>query len=167
MNVPPSWPPRPGSTLVVGFGAVDRGDDAVGPVVARLVSDELAAHGPTGVQVIVHDDPTALLDLIEGRDLVVVVDAVHSGSPPGTLTVREAGREGRALPTGADRGWAGTHGLGLSAMIELARSLDRLPDRVVVVGVEAAGFEHGRALSAPVVPAVAVAAGTILDILRA
>jgi hydrogenase maturation protease len=70
----------------------------------------------------------------------------------------------------ADRAWArtgrgGTHAFGLAAAVELARALQRLPRRLVLVGVEGAEFEAGAALTPPVVRAVAPAASTVVGLL--
>jgi hydrogenase maturation protease len=136
------------SRLVIGLGSPDRGDDAVGPWVAR----QAALLCLPGVVVVEHEDPTGLIDLWSGSDLVVVVDAVLSGAPPGTVMVMEAGADADPL---AEHAWArtgrgGTHAFGLAAAVELARALHRLPRRLVLVGVEVAAVEHGAALSAPV-----------------
>lgn len=134
--------------LVVGLGSPDSGDDAVGPAAARRV-----AHlDLPGVTVVEHEDPTGLIDLWSDLDLAVVVDAVSSGAPPGTLLVMEAGENAGPL---AENAWArtgrgGTHAFGLAAAIELARALHRLPRRLVLVGVEVATVEHGAELSPPV-----------------
>ena len=53
----------------------------------------------------------------------------------------------------------GTHALGLAAVVELARSLDLLPKRLVVVGIEAGQFDHG----APMSEAVQAALPTATD----
>lgn len=153
------------SALVVGLGSVDRGDDAVGPAVAADVGEAVAGRGMPGVRVIDHEDPTALIELMDGHDFVVVVDAVRSGAVPGTLTVRPVGPGQEPLPARADAGPAGTHGLGLAGTIELARALDRLPPQVVVLGVEAVHFEHGAPLSAPVLDAVPRAVEAVLGLL--
>jgi hydrogenase maturation protease len=149
--------------LVIGLGSVDRGDDAVGPEVARAV----AAGVLPEVRVIEHEDPTALLDLWAGHDPVVVVDAVCSNGPAGAVHVLETGEGTPPLPqrawSGAGRG--GTHAFGLAAAVELARALHRLPPRLVVIGVEAASFEYGAPLTAPVAAAVPVAAARVLAVL--
>ncbi len=149
--------------LVIGLGSVDRGDDAIGPVVARVV----AAEGPAAARVIEHEDPTALLDLWAGHDVVVVVDAVCSGGPAGSVHELETGIGAAPMP---ERAWSaighgGTHAFGLGAAVELARALHRLPARLVVVGVEAGGFEHGAPLTAPVATAVPVAAAQVIAVL--
>ena len=62
-------------------------------------------------------------------------------------------------------GRGGSHAFGLGAVVELARALHRLPPRLVVIGVEAASFEYGAPLSAPVAAAVHVAAARVLAVL--
>lgn len=144
---------RPGVPLVVGLGSPDRGDDAVGRLVALAVAERLP-----GIEVVDHEDPTSLLDLWAGHDPVVVVDAVRSGAEPGTVHRLETGA-GTAPVTEA--AWArtgyGTHAVGLAEMVELGRALGRLPARLVVVGVEAESFEHGAPLTARVAAAVPAA----------
>lgn len=151
--------------LVVGLGSVDRGDDGIGPVVAGRVRDVVLASGDRCVDVVVHEDPTALADAMAGMDIAVIVDAVRSGDEPGRVTCREVGRGEPALPADTAPGTAGTHGLGLATAIELSRALDLLPARVVVVSVEAVDFEHGGPLSTPVTSAVPAAVDVILGIL--
>jgi hydrogenase maturation protease len=154
----------PTGPLVVGLGSPDRGDDAVGAAVARAVG----TLGLPGVQVVEHEDPTGLIDLWTGRDVVVVVDAVVSGGVPGALHVLNTSADDAPLTESswARTGRGGTHAFGIAAAVELARALRRLPGRLVVVGVEAAGFEYDAPLSPPVADAVAGAAAAVVDTLR-
>lgn len=147
--------------LVVGLGSPDRGDDAVGAAVVRAVAALLPA-----VDVHTREDPSALLDLWWGRDLAVVVDAARSGAPSGTVHVLEAGRTAPAPGLTARAGAAigGTHAFGLAEVVDLARALRRLPDRLVVVGVEAERLDHGAPLSPAVAAAVPVAAARVADL---
>ena len=178
MSGAPGGHPGAGPVLVVGLGSADRGDDAVGPMVAEQVGSALPAGGRPEVHVVAHEDPTALIDLMgpdTGWRLVVVVDAVRvgvdsssaatgsrSGPAPGDVLVLETGAGGLPLPARTAPGPAGTHGIGLAEALELARALDRLPPRVVVVGVVGADFAHGRPLSEAVAAAVPEAVGTVL-----
>lgn len=148
------------SPLVIGLGAPDRGDDAVGAAVARAVALRVS-----GVVVVDHEDPTGLLDLWSGHPLVGVVDAVRSGAAPGTVHVFTTGPEGPPVPASSwlAAGAGGTHAIGLAEMVELGRALGRLPDRLVIVGVEAAGFDHGAPLSPAVAAAVPVAARRVCE----
>jgi len=156
----PVPPPR---LLVVGLGSPDRGDDAVGPVVAR----RFAALALPGIRVIEREDPTSLIDLWGGYDVAVVIDAVRSTGVPGSLVVLESGGDAGPLPEDAwaRTGRGGTHAFGLAASVELSRALDRLPRRVVLVGILAAGFEPGEGLSQPVDAAVGRAVDAVVAVL--
>ena len=85
------------------------------------------------------------LDLIEawgGADNVVVVDAVETGAPLGTVRLWN----GRKASFPADQSIY-THGLGVSAAIRMARVLGRLPERLHIYGIEGRRFEHGTGVS--------------------
>ena len=151
--------------LVVGLGAPDRGDDAVGLEVARRVAQLKLP----GVAVVEHEDPTGLIELWSDCELVVVIDAVCSGSAPGSVLVMEAGPGTAPL---AENAWAhtgrgGTHAFGLAAAVELGRALHHLPGRLVLVGVEASQFEHGSALGEPVAAAVDSVVATVVELVAA
>jgi hydrogenase maturation protease len=135
--------------LVIGVGREDRGDDAVGLQVARAV----ALCCGIEVEVVESDQPADLLDLWSGRELVVVIDAVRSGAPPGTVQVLRLGadQDGGAAATWLTPGHGGTHDFGIDAVVGLAAALGTLPSALVLVGVEGSSFDYGAALS----PAVA------------
>lgn len=141
---------------VIGVGNRDRGDDAIGP----LVADAAAARFGAAVTTMVVEGDLADLSMrwpLDGH--VVVVDAVMSGAPAGTLhVVDDPATTHTSLGTRPDGVWS-THGIGLGEAIELARLLDRLPTRLTVIGVEAAHFEHGE----PPGTAVAAAVEPVLD----
>ena len=126
---------------MIGVGNVHRGDDAAGLVVAR----ELRERGIAALEQ--EGEPVAMIDLFDGRDTILLIDAVRSGAPPGTLHRIDA--SDAALPA-ALRGSTSTHALGLGDVIELARALGRLPPRVLVLGVEGARFDTGGEVSADV-----------------
>jgi len=147
------------AVLVVGVGRRDRGDDAVGPAVARRAM----ALVPAGVTVVERGEPADLIDTWAGAGLVVVTDAVLSGQRPGTVHVLHACRGPLPVSTGA----GGTHGLGLAEVIELGRALRRLPPELVVVGVEAQRFGLGEPMSPQVKAAVELAAKTVAEVVRA
>ena len=163
MQTLPAAPQR----LLVGLGSPYRGDDAVGPLIVQRVAQRLDV-GSADVRVAVLADPSALLDVLPGIDFALIVDAVSAGRKPGTLVRLEAGADTEALPAAlwASTGRGGTHALGLAGCIELARVLGRLPARLLVIGVEAAHFELGAEISAPVIAAVDEAVETITHLLR-
>ena len=128
---------------VIGVGNAFRGDDGVGLVVARRLA-ELALPGVTVLEQ--SGEGTALMEEWGEASKVIVVDAVSSGSEPGTIHRFEAA--GQPLP--AVFSGHSTHAFGLAEAIELARQLGRLPAQLVVYGIEGKSFELGRGISAEV-----------------
>jgi hydrogenase maturation protease len=144
--------------IVIGLGNPDRGDDAVGVQVVRQVAAERL-----DVLALEFDDPSEALDAWDPEDIVVIADAISSGGTPGDLHVVDVIEQ--RLPAG---NWSagGTHALGLAAVVELARSLDLLPTRLIVVGVEAGQFDQGAALSEAVQAAVPAATEAVLTVIE-
>ncbi len=149
--------------VLAGLGSEYRRDDGAGPAAVSVVMRQCA--GVTVVGPL--DDPLDLLGLWDGAALAVVVDAVSSGSPPGTVQVVELDptaprpvREGRAS------GMNSTHGIGLAGVYRLARAIERAPSRVVVVGIEGSDFGQGLGLSQGVEEGVAHAARHVAEMIR-
>jgi hydrogenase maturation protease len=149
------------NALVVGLGSPDRGDDAVGPLVAGAVT----GLGLADVTVVEQEDPTDLVLAWDGHEQVVVVDAVVSGAEPGTVHVVEVGAAPVAPQTWAALGVGGTHAFGLGEAVELARVLGRLPAHVWLVLVEARDVTPGAPPSAAVADAVPQALDAVLSAL--
>lgn len=136
---------------VVGIGNPWRRDDAAGLVAARCLRGTM----PTSVEILEREgEPSSLIDTFEGAEAVWLIDAVSSGAAaPGTVHRLDAAAS--ALP--AELFSTSTHHLGLADAVELARALDRLPERLVVFGIEGASFGTGDELT-PEVEAGAVRA---------
>ncbi len=147
--------------LVAGIGSPYRGDDGVGPLVAATVATGSLAARDVGPL----EDPLDLLGVWDGADLVVVVDAVRSGAPVGTLRVLELNAE---TPRDAPGGPAvtSTHGIGLAGVLRLARAIDRAPRRLVVVAVEGQTFELGGAMSDAVAASVPEAVRRVRELIE-
>ena len=142
--------------VVVGVGNSVRGDDAAGFAVAQRVRSRV----PDRVSVLeCEQEPTRLLDAWEGADVAVVVDAVLSGGEPGSIHRFDASAD----PVPARMFRSSTHAFGIGDAVELGRALGRLPDRVVVFGIEGAEFALGSGLSDPVARAVDDVAGLVID----
>jgi hydrogenase maturation protease len=140
---------------VVGVGNAFRGDDAAGLAVIRLLHDTV----PDGVRLVeCEGEPVSVIDVWDGCDRVVVVDAMQSGAAPGTIRRLVVGEE--PLPAELRSG-PSTHLLGIGEAIELARTLGRLPKDVIVYAVEGRDFVAGSELSAPVAAAVAIVAAAV------
>ncbi len=136
------------TALVIGFGNPDRGDDAAGPLVARLLAGCRAARVLER-----HGDALALLEEWEGAPSLVLVDAAAPMGTPGRIHRLDitAGDLPRDLAFGS------THAFGLPEAVALARRLGTLPPRAVVHAIEGVCFDGG----APVSPAVAAAIETV------
>jgi len=135
------------TVVVIGIGNEWRHDDGAGLAVAR----ELRERGGSGARVLEQDgDLNALLDALEGVDVALIVDSTSSAAEPGSVRRLDPSRDNLAdtLPR------TSSHALGLAEALELARSLGRLPKRVVVYGIEGESFVMGAGLSPCVESAV-------------
>ena len=137
------------TTAVIGLGNRDRGDDAVGLVVA----DRLARLRPESPVLTWERPELDLLEVLPDHDHVVVVDAARSGAPVGTIHDDP--------DVAVDVAGLGTHGFGIAGVLELADELDRLPEHVRLLLVEVGPLGHGRDLS----PEVALAADAVVALL--
>ena len=104
------------SVLVVGVGTPERGDDAAGRHVARRLAER---PDPAFAALELGGEALELMDAWEGARGVVLVDAVVSGSTPGTVSRFDA--SAASLP--ADLACASTHDIGLAEAIELSRAM--------------------------------------------
>ena len=128
---------------IIVCGNRHRRDDAAG----LLVAERLHAFGiPAQV---CSGEATELMAAWDNMDAVILVDAVTTGAPPGTIHVWDS-----SVPGLTSRNGSSTHGLGAGEALRLAEVLGRMPVRLRVYGIEAAGFEAG----APPTAAVVIAA---------
>lgn len=141
--------------LVIGIGNPDRGDDAVGLIVAQRVK----AQRLPGVHVIEHNgDPGSLLDCLGSTQSAYLIDACMAGAPPGTIRRFDLAATG--LPRLACAGCS-THEMGLIETVELARALGLLPPRCVTYVIEGRIYDIGSLLS----PEVAAGAEKVAELI--
>jgi hydrogenase maturation protease len=114
-------------TLVVGIGSPS-GDDRFGWSVAELLSGRL----PPRCQIRRAAAPADLLDWLSDCEELIVCDACRGWGDAGKVVCWEWGN----LPPIAVE-FAGTHDLGLIAVLTLAHRLGMLPKRVLIWAVEA------------------------------
>ena len=130
--------------MIIGVGNSDRGDDAAGWLAARRLRSlglDAREHSGEGV---------ALLEAWTGAGRVILIDAVVTGAPPGTITVWDA----RNAPLQREAFRCSTHAFGVAEGVELARTLDRLPASLTIYGIEAQQFQPGAELSPAVSGAI-------------
>lgn len=119
--------------IAIGVGDVDRADEGVGPLVVRTIR----ACWPEAVRVFEHGgEGASLMQLWAPGDGVFLFGTVASGRRPGTLYRFEATQE--PLPRRFFRPFS--HAFGVAEAVEAARSIKRLPKRMVVYGVEGEHF---------------------------
>ena len=115
--------------LVLGLGNVLLADDGLGAAaVARVERDYCV---PPGVQLV--DGGTlglSLLDLLTDSEHVILVDAVRTDGPPGTL-VRLDGKDVHD----AVRDRLSPHQVGVADLLDAARLIDRYPTAVTLLGL--------------------------------
>jgi hydrogenase maturation protease len=150
---------------VAGIGNRWAMDDAVGPeVVQRLqarhnsVSDLHQGDSDSAPVTVTFktfsQSNVELFDVMSRCDVLILVDAVDGNSAPGTLYC-EAWRPDLLASRGVER--ASSHGLGVREILDLAAALGRLPEQVLLWGIQVVCTEPGTALSpevAAVLPAV-------------
>lgn len=129
--------------LIIGCGNRQRSDDGAGILVAERLR-ELGIEADTR-----SGEAADLIEAWKGADDVIVVDAVMTGAPVGTVQAWD-GRQ----PLASVRANASTHGLGVAEAIELAYVLDQLPIRLQVYGIEGRRFELDAEISSQVQRAV-------------
>ncbi|MBE7472670.1 MAG: peptidase M52 [Anaerolineae bacterium] len=133
-------------TLIIGCGNLLRGDDAVGPILVRVLAERGV---PPGVRLA--DGGTAGMDVafkMRGAGHVIIVDACRTGQPPGTL-YQVPGEELAQLPpiTGLN-----LHAFRWDHALAFGRWLlkEEYPSRITVYLIEAENLEFGDELSRPV-----------------
>jgi hydrogenase maturation protease len=135
------------SIIIIGVGNPHRGDDGVGLIVAR----SLLERDRRGAEVVEESgEPAALLAAWEGADAVILIDAVSSGSAPGTIHAFDVSE----APLNRDFFRHSTHAFGVAEAVELSRALGGLPPVIWIFGIEGKSFEMSSDLSAEVMAAV-------------
>jgi hydrogenase maturation protease len=137
------------AVVVVGVGNEMRSDDAAGLQAARRLRP--LVHGGR-VSVVEHEgEALGLLARLQGVRAAILIDAIRSGAPAGTIHRVDAG----AAPIpGELRSSSSTHAVGVAEALELARELGSLPERVLLYGIEGRCFDAGVTLSDEVLAAL-------------
>lgn len=131
--------------LVLGIGNLVMSDDGAGVITVQKLQN--GYRFPDAVEIM--DGGTLGLDLLpklEGRERLIVVDAVETGGMPGTC-VRLAGEE---LPI-ALATKVSPHQMGLKDLLAVAELIGHRPGEMVLVGVQPGSVDMDTELT----PAVA------------
>lgn len=127
--------------LVACLGNADRGDDAIGPIVAQ----KLRGRVPADVAVLIRGgDMLSLIEDWSGYDTLICVDAAGPIGAPGRIHRLDLATD--ALPRGPSV--TSSHALSLAEVIDLARILHWAPQHIIVYAVEGSRFDAGAAITA-------------------
>ena len=135
----------PDRWLLIGVGNPLRRDDGIGPAVINQLT--LLDHNPDITLINHHGEGLSLLEAWRGYPSVILIDATHSGQKPGTIQRFVIDPDSPPLPCGLFR--YSSHLFGVAEAVALAQSLNRLPTRLVVYGIEGLDFSHGEQLTPP------------------
>lgn len=147
--------PNPSRDIcVVGIGNSLAGDDAAGLVAAQRLRPRLEGRAsviPIGMA------SHALLQVLEDARAAIVIDAVRSGAPAGTIRrIDLSGAEGLArlregdghvIDRGGMTGAEISHGPHLAETLALGAMLHILPSRLILYGIEGDHMLLGEGLS--------------------
>jgi len=132
--------PSSPSLLILGLGNVLCGDDGLGAVAAQLLSERYQ-----GERVQILDGGTlglSLLPYLEDARDAILVDAIRAEAPAGSF-VRLEGDE--VAPAVAAR--LSPHQVGVADLLDGARWQNRVPERLVLLGLVPESLSLGLTLS--------------------
>ena len=146
--------------VVLGIGNIILEDEGVGVRAVEALQAQYRL--PPEVEAI--DGGTAGMELIEALsrvDLLVVLDAILAGKPPGTI-VSLAGDE---VPS-FFRSKLSPHQIALPDVLASLELLDQLPKQTLIFGVQPQSMELGMELTAPVAACIPELVQLAVDALR-
>jgi hydrogenase maturation protease len=144
---------NPIKILIAGMGNELRQDDAFGMILARKLLDE--APLPPYVQVLEAGSAGIHLvqQLYDRYDILIILDTVQWGDPPGTISLKEAQvKDIRQMASEEKNHFlADMHYISPLKALMMAKALDIIPDKVYFLGCEAEDHEDIDVGMSPVV----------------
>ncbi len=148
-------------TLVLGIGNLLLSDEAVG---CRCI-EELESRYTLPPEVQCVDGGTAgyeLLPLIEDAEALIIIDALTDGRPPGTVVLVEDNEVPRLMQTRTS-----PHQIGISEVLATAQLTNKVPQRLLLFGIEPKSLEVSIGLSPEVAQGMERALNAVVTELRA
>jgi hydrogenase maturation protease len=146
--------------LIAGIGNIFLGDDGFGVEVARRLLPHPLPPGTKLMDIGIRGLHLAY-ELLDGYDLLVLVDALQVDEEPGTVVLFEPD------PDDVAEGSVDAHGMDPHTVLTLLANLGGKVGRVLVVGCRPADLGEQIGLSAPVEAAVDEAVRTVLRLVGA
>ena len=136
----------PGTIKIIGIGQSLRGDDAAGLAAVRLWQERYQVNNERpNLQVELAELPgIGLLSLLEGIRTVILVDAVQSNAKAGTIhQLSSAQLDSFSYGSGSAHGW------GVAETLSIGQKLMpcSMPDKLLLIGIEAGDLTLGNTLS--------------------
>ncbi|MEP7047782.1 MAG: hydrogenase maturation protease [Ilumatobacteraceae bacterium] len=154
--------PRRSRVLVAGIGNIFLGDDGFGVEVIKHI-------GATASDAGLHDGVTVAdfgirgvhlaFELLEGYDVLVLIDAIPLGEAPGTVVTFEPDVES------IDPSTADAHSMSPAVVLGLLAGMGGELPHVIIVGCQPLTLEEGIGLSQPVSDAIAPAVKAVHRVL--
>jgi len=129
-------------TILIGLGNILMQDEGIGVHAVKVI--EARFEIPPELEIV--DGGTAGLDLLpffEGRDRVLLVDAVDFGEEPGFIG--ELSND--AIPARFGKNKASLHHVGLAEVLALGQLLEVLPPEIHLIGIQPLSFDPGLELT--------------------
>jgi hydrogenase maturation protease len=155
------------SVLVAGIGNIFLGDDGFGVEVVTRLTRLTSRTVPDGVRVAdfgirgVH----LAYELLDGYDVLVLIDAMPMGELPGTLAVIEPDPVQRPDLGDDVAPVVDAHSMNPGVVLGMLAGLGGTVERIVIVGCEPASLDEGIGLSQPVAGSVDAAVDLCVDVL--
>lgn len=149
------------SVTVLGIGNTIFRDEGVGVSVLPLLEEALAGFGERVEIIEGATDGIRLLGPVEDADGLVIIDAMNGGKAPGTVYRVE--RDDIPAYYGLKMS---VHQLGFNEVLMAAKIRGRLPERMIMFGVQPASLELGIGLSGPVAAALPELVGKVTALVR-
>lgn len=135
--------------LLIGVGNKFRQDDAVGLAISRRldalrIAEKIRNQFPPEIKIVeASGEGVALMELWQNASIVYLFDAVISGAEVGKIHRIDA--QVQTVPAKFFN--YSTHAFSVAEAVELARTLNQLPPKLIIYGVEGKNFAHGIGLS--------------------
>ena len=140
--------------LIIGVGNEFRSDDAAGIIAARmlkkLLPDSVTVYESNG-------DGAKLMDVWNGHNKVILIDAVSFGTQPGKIHIIKA--DEKEFPK--ESAIHSTHMFSVAEAVETSRVLNKLPDNITIYGIEGKSYEPGNKISDEVKQSVEIVVADI------
>jgi hydrogenase maturation protease len=147
-------------TRIIGIGQPAAGDDNAGIAVVRVLREQPV---PAGIDIHEITDPARLVELLDGIQKAILIDAIISNNIPGSITCLTP-EDLAAQPVTP----LSSHGMSVADAIGLAHTLapETAGCDIHIIGITIEPpTRYSHTMSAPVAAAVPRAAGLIINLL--